>query len=185
MGKSQWSCCRCWKGSGAGSLVCYTIGITDLDPIKYGLIFERFLNPERISMPDLDIDLGDRGKVIDYLMKKYGENNVCQIINFSYITPVLAIKDVGKVLGFPYREMDKLSKKFTYDTFSECLEHNKSLANNKRYSELFDIASKLSGRLKTVSCHAGGVGIVDTNINDYMPMKLGSKGEHVSKLIRE
>lgn len=167
------------RGSGAGSLVCYTIGITDLDPIKYGLIFERFLNPERISMPDLDIDLGDRGKVIDYLMKKYGENNVCQIINFSYITPVLAIKDVGKVLGFPYREMDKLSKKFTYDTFSECLEHNKSLANNKRYSELFDIASKLSGRLKTVSCHAGGVGIVDTNINDYMPMKLGSKGEHV------
>lgn len=167
------------RGSGAGSLICYTIGVTDLDPIKYGLIFERFLNPERISMPDLDIDLGDRGKVIDYLMDKYGENNVCQIINFTYITPVVAIKDVGKVLGFTYREMDKLSKKFTYDTFSECLESNKELALNERYSELFDIAGKLSGRLKTVSCHAGGVGIVDTDISDYMPMKLGSKGEHV------
>mgnify|MGYP001034458376 CR=1 FL=1 len=168
------------RGSGAGSLVCYTIGITDLDPIKYGLIFERFLNPERVSMPDLDLDVSDRTTVINYLTNKYGENRVCQIINFLYITPVLAIKDVGKVLGFQYTEMDKLSKRFSYDTFGECIEHNKDfLSEHTEYNELIEIASKLSGRVKTVSCHAGGIGIVDSDISDYMAMKLGSKGEHV------
>jgi len=168
------------RGSCAGSLVCYLLKITDLDPIKYGLIFERFLNPERISLPDTDTDVSNREKVIDYLISKYGENRVCQIINFSYITPVVAIKDVGKVLGFRYSEMDKLSKKFVYDTFQECLDNNKSLVqDNPQYIELFDIAGHLSGRVKTVSCHAGGVGIVDTDIDDYMAMKLGSEGEHV------
>ena len=168
------------RGSCAGSLVCYSLHITDLDPIKYGLIFERFLNPERISMPDTDTDVSDRETVINYLINKYGENRVCQIINFSYITPVVAIKDVGKVLGFNYNEMDKLSKRFSYDTFAECLENNeKFVAEHPQYAELFDIASKLSGRIKTVSCHAGGVGIVDTDINDYMAMKLGGDGEHV------
>ena len=168
------------RGSCAGSLVCYSLHITDLDPIKYGLIFERFLNPERISMPDTDTDVSDRETVINYLINKYGENRVCQIINFSYITPVVAIKDVGKVLGFNYNEMDKLSKRFSYDTFAECLENNeKFIAEHPQYAELFDIASKLSGRIKTVSCHAGGVGIVDTDINDYMAMKLGGDGEHV------
>lgn len=168
------------RGSCAGSLVCYSLHITDLDPIKYGLIFERFLNPERISMPDTDTDVSDRATVINYLIEKYGENRVCQIINFSYITPVVAIKDVGKILGFSYSEMDKLSKKFTYNTFEECLEKNKEFVeNNPKYFELFDIAKKLSGRVKTVSCHAGGVGIVDTDISDYMAMKLGGDGEHV------
>lgn len=168
------------RGSGAGSLVCFTIGITDLNPIKYGLIFERFLNPERISMPDLDIDVSDRQTVINYLIEKYGENRVCQIINFSYITPVVAIKDVGKILGFKYTDMDKLSKRFTYDTFAECVENNRDfLDQHPEYYELIQIAGKLSGRVKTVSCHAGGVGIVDTTIDDYMAMKLGSKGEHV------
>ena len=168
------------RGSCAGSLVCYSLHITDLDPIKYGLIFERFLNPERISMPDTDTDVSDRETVINYLINKYGENRVCQIINFSYITPVVAIKDVGKILGFNYNEMDKLSKRFSYDTFTECLENNeKFVAEHPQYAELFDIASKLSGRIKTVSCHAGGVGIVDTDINDYMAMKLGGDGEHV------
>ena len=168
------------RGSCAGSLVCYLLYITDLDPIKYGLIFERFLNPERISMPDTDTDVSDRPTVINYLINKYGENRVCQIINFSFITPVVAVKDVGKVLGFKYAEMDKLSKKFTYDTFQDCLDNNQSLvSDNPQYNELFDIARHLSGRVKTVSCHAGGVGIVDTDIDDYMPMKLGSKGEHV------
>ena len=167
------------RGSCAGSLVCYAIHITDLDPIKYGLIFERFLNPERISMPDTDTDTNDRASIINYLINKYGENRVCQIINFSYITPVVAIKDVGKVLGFTYSEMDKLSKKFTYDTFEECLENNPSLKDMDKYVELFDIAGHLSGRVKTVSMHAGGVGIVDTDISDYMAMKLGKDGEHV------
>ena len=167
------------RGSCAGSLVCYTIEITDIDPIKYGLIFERFLNPERVSMPDTDTDVFDRGVVIDYLMQKYGEDRVCQIINFSFITPVVALKDVGKVLGFPYKEMDKLSKTFIYPTFEECLENNKDAAKNPKYQELFDIASHLSGRVKTTSIHAGGVGIVDGKVTDFMPMKLGPDGEHV------
>ena len=111
---------------------------------------------------------------------KYGANRVCQILNFSYITPVVAIKDVGKVLGFKYVDMDALSKKFTYSTFNECIENNKEfLSQHPEYNELLDIAGHLSGRIKTVSCHAGGVGIVNTNIDDYMAMKLGSKGEHV------
>lgn len=139
-----------------------------------------FLNPERVSMPDLDIDVSDRPTVINYLINKYGENRVCQIINFSYITPVVAIKDVGKILGFKYGEMDKLSKKFSYNTFQECIDNNLNyLSEHPEYSELLDIAGKLSGRVKTVSCHAGGVGIVDTDISDYMAMKLGSDGEHV------
>jgi DNA polymerase-3 subunit alpha len=128
----------------------------------------------------LDIDVSDRPTVINYLIDKYGENRVCQIINFSYITPVVAIKDVGKILGFKYNEMDKLSKKFSYNTFQECINNNINyLSEHPEYSELLDIAGKLSGRVKTVSCHAGGVGIVDTDISDYMAMKLGSDGEHV------
>lgn len=128
----------------------------------------------------MDIDVSDRPTVINYLIDKYGENRVCQIINFSYITPVVAIKDVGKILGFKYNEMDKLSKKFSYNTFQECINNNINyLSEHPEYSELLDIAGKLSGRVKTVSCHAGGVGIVDTDISDYMAMKLGSDGEHV------
>lgn len=128
----------------------------------------------------MDIDVSDRPTVINYLIDKYGENRVCQIINFSYITPVVAIKDVGKIQGFKYNEMDKLSKKFSYNTFQECIDNNINyLSEHPEYSELLDIAGKLSGRVKTVSCHAGGVGIVDTDISDYMAMKLGSDGEHV------
>ena len=128
----------------------------------------------------MDIDVSDRPTVINYLIDKYGENRVCQIINFSYITPVVAIKDVGKILGFKYGERDKLSKKFSYNTFQECIDNNINyLSEHPEYSELLDIAGKLSGRVKTVSCHAGGVGIVDTDISDYMAMKLGSDGEHV------
>ena len=167
------------RGSCAGSLVCYAIEITDLDPIKYGLIFQRFLNPERISMPDTDTDVDNRSAVINYLIEKYGEDRVCQIINFSFITPVVALKDVGKVLGFPYKEMDKLSKTFIYPTFEECLANNPEAAKDEKYQELFDIASHLSGRVKTTSIHAGGVGIVDGKVTDFMPMKLGPDGEHV------
>lgn len=132
------------RGSCAGSLTCYTIEITDIDPMKYGLIFERFLNPERVSMPDTDTDVFDRTSVINYLVEKYGEDRVCQIINFSFITPVVSLKDTGKILGFSYKEMDKLSKGFVYPTFEECLANNKEAANNPKYTELFDIASHLS-----------------------------------------
>ncbi len=168
------------RGSAAGSLVCYCCHITDIDPFKYGLIFERFLNPERVGLPDIDTDVGDRDKIIEYLVNKYGENRVCQVINYSYITPGVAITDVGKILGFPYNQMQKLAQKFTLDTWDKCMEINPHLvADNPQYAELFDIAKHLSGRVKNVSIHAGGIGIVDSDINDYMPMKLGTKGEHV------
>lgn len=168
------------RGSAAGSLVCYCCHITDIDPIKYGLIFERFLNPERVGLPDIDTDVGNRDAIIDYLVDKYGEERVCQIINYSYITPTVAITDVGKILGFPYNQMQKLSQKFTSDKWDDCMKANPNLlADNPQYADLFDIAKHLSGRVKTVSIHAGGVGIVDTTINDYMPMKIGTKGEHV------
>lgn len=168
------------RGSAAGSLVCYCCHITDIDPIKYGLIFERFLNPERVGLPDIDTDVGNRDAIIDYLVDKYGEERVCQIINYSYITPTVAITDVGKILGFPYNQMQKLSQKFAFDKWDDCMKANPNLlADNPQYADLFDIAKHLSGRVKTVSIHAGGVGIVDTTINDYMPMKIGTKGEHV------
>ena len=168
------------RGSAAGSLVCYCCHITDIDPIKYGLIFERFLNPERVGLPDIDTDVGNRDAIIDYLVDKYGEERVCQIINYSYITPTVAITDVGKILGFPYNQMQKLSQKFTFDKWDDCMKANPNLlADNPQYADLFNIAKHLSGRVKTVSIHAGGVGIVDTTINDYMPMKIGTKGEHV------
>lgn len=168
------------RGSAAGSLVCYCCHITDIDPIKYGLIFERFLNPERVGLPDIDTDVGDRDTIIKYLVDKYGEDRVCQIINYSYITPTVAITDVGKILGFPYNQMQKLSQKFTSDKWDECMKTNpKLIIDNPQYAELFDIAKHLSGRVKTVSIHAGGIGIVDTSVNDYMPMKIGTNGEHV------
>lgn len=168
------------RGSAAGSLVCYCCHITDIDPIKYGLIFERFLNPERVGLPDIDTDVGDRDAIIKYLVDKYGEDRVCQIINYSYITPTVAITDVGKILGFPYNQMQKLSQKFTSDKWDECMKTNpKLIIDNPQYAKLFDIAKHLSGRVKTVSIHAGGIGIVDTSVNDYMPMKIGTNGEHV------
>lgn len=178
------------RGSGGGAIVNYLLNISELDPIEFNLIFERFLNPERVSMPDIDTDFSDREKVVRYITEKYGEERVCQVINFSYITPCVAINDVGRVLGIPYNICKKISKKFVYDTFEECIENNPNLYEEYAdYKELFDIAGKISGRVRQVSIHAGGVGIVDTQITDYMAMKIGSKGEHViqvdKKIIEE
>lgn len=178
------------RGSGGGAIVNYLLNISELDPIEFNLIFERFLNPERVSMPDIDTDFSDREKVVRYITEKYGEEKVCQVINFSYITPCVAINDVGRVLGIPYNICKKISKKFLYDTFEECIENNPNLYEEYTdYKELFDIAGKISGRVRQVSIHAGGVGIVDTKITDYMAMKIGSKGEHViqvdKKIIEE
>lgn len=168
------------RGSAGGSLVCYLLGITELDPIKYKLIFERFLNPERVSMPDIDIDFGDRDRVVEYLTNKYGEERVCQIINYSFITPVVAIKDAGRILGVPYKITEQISKRFVRETFEECMMDNPEIEKEyPEYAQIFEVASKLYGRVRNVSTHAGGVGIVDTEINNYMPMKLGTKGEHV------
>lgn len=176
------------RGSAGGSEVCYLLNITNIDPIEYNLIFERFLNIERISYPDIDSDTSDRDAIIKYLTDKYGQERVCQIINFSYITPVVAIKDVAKVLGIPYKIADNISKRFSYDTFEEGIKHSPNIYNefstndeefNNKLKDLFDIASHLSGKVKNVSIHAGGVGIVDTKVTDYMGMKVGKKNEQV------
>ena len=169
------------RGSAAGSLVCYLLGITNIDPIKYGLIFERFLNPERLSYPDIDNDLTNRDVLISYLMSKYGENKVCQVLNFSYITPVVAIKDVAsKILKIPYNIANTISKRFNYPTFKECIDNNPNIYNEyPEYKEWFDIAEKLSGKIRHCSVHAGGVGIVDGEMEDYIGLRLGSDGSHV------
>lgn len=177
------------RGSAGGSIVCYLLGISALDPIDYNLIFERFLNKERISMPDIDLDFAFREKVVEYLMKKYGEMRVCQVLNFAYITPVVAIKDVGRILKdkdgkplIPSATINNISKLFTEKDFDKCLELNGDAIKKYKgevYTELFDIARMLSGRVRHVSTHAGGVGIVDSTMFDYMPMKLGEDGEHV------
>lgn len=170
------------RGSAAGSLVCYLLGITQIDPIKYDLHFERFLNPERIGMPDIDTDLANRDVAIAYLMQKYGSDKVCQIINFSYITPVVAIKDVGKTLQIPYVESERISKFFNYDTFEDAYKANPSLKEMKDYQQWFDIAEHLTGKIRQESVHAGGVGIVRGEMCDYMGLKIGSKKEHVMSL---
>jgi DNA polymerase-3 subunit alpha len=171
------------RGSGGGSLVDYLLGISELDPITYNLIFERFLNPERVTMPDIDTDFSDREKVVEYITDKFGKDRVCQVINYSYITPCVAIKDVGRVLKIPYNVTNKISKKFVFETFEECMERNpKLLQQYSEYAELFDIAGKISGRVRQTSIHAGGVGIVDTKITDYMAMKIGSNGERVIQI---
>lgn len=177
------------RGSAGGSIVCYLLGISALDPIDYNLIFERFLNKERVSMPDIDLDFAYREKVVEYLMKKYGEMRVCQVLNFANITPIIAIKDVGRILKdtegkplIPSATINAISKLFTEKEFDECFEVNGDAIKKYKgevYSELFDIARMLSGRIRHVSTHAGGVGIIDTTMYDYMPMKVGEKGEHV------
>lgn len=168
------------RGSCAGAMVSYLLGITNADPIEYGLIFERFLNPERVSMPDADIDTNNRSAIIKYLSDKYGKENVCQIINFSYITPVVAIKDVGKILGYSYKLTDAISKFFPYETWEDCIEANPTIYDDyPDYQEWFDVASKITGRLKNVSTHAGGVGIVDNKITSYMGMIVDKKGQFV------
>lgn len=177
------------RGSCGGSIVCYLLGISALDPIDYNLIFERFLNKERINMPDIDLDFAYREKVVEYLMKKYGEMRVCQVLNFAYITPVVAIKDVGRILKdsegkplFSSAKINSISKLFTEKEFDKCFEINGDYIkkyNDPACQELFEIARMLSGRVRHVSTHAGGVGIVDTIMYDYMPMKIGENGEHV------
>ena len=178
------------RGSGAGSFVCYLLGITNIDPIKYDLIFERFLNPERISMPDLDIDFSDREPVVKYITNKYGSHRVCQVINFSYITPLNAIRDSFRVYGIPAAIANKISKRFSYKTFEECIQNNPTIYDEyPEYTDAFKLASKISGRVRNASIHAGGLGIVDTTISDYIGMVRGGKGEQVisvdKKIIEE
>jgi DNA polymerase-3 subunit alpha len=167
------------RGSAAGSLVCYLIGITQLDSIKYELDFGRFLTIERKDLPDVDVDVSDRAKVVEYLTQKYGEDRVVQVMNIVYTTPVTSIQDVGKVLGFPYAEIRKISEKFVQKTWKDCLEANPEVAENPRYKELLDIASHINGHPRGYGIHAGGVIVCRHPYYEYIGIRHGTDGEHV------
>lgn len=167
------------RGSAAGSLACYLIGITQLDSIKYELDFGRFLTIERKDLPDVDVDVSDRAKVVEYLTQKYGEDRVVQVMNIVYTTPVTSIQDVGKVLGFPYAEIRKISEKFVQKTWKDCLEANPEVAENPRYKELLDIAEHINGRPRGYGIHAGGVIVCRHPYYEYIGIRHGTDGEHV------
>ena len=167
------------RGSGAGSIVAYAIEITDIDPIKYGLIFERFLNPERISMPDFDIDFDyeKRQDVIDYVARKYGHDHVSQIITFGTMAAKMVIRDVARVLDYPYAEADKLAKMIPNEihiTISKAMEINKELKDlydtNPEVKKLLDIAMALEGMPRQASTHACGIIIAREPVVNYVPL---------------
>ena len=176
------------RGSAAGSLTAYCLGITNIDPIEHGLIFERFLNPERISMPDVDIDFCKRrrGEVIDYVAKKYG--NVGQIITFGKMKARAVVRDVGRVLGIPYAEVDKIAKLIpaTIDmTLDEALKIEPRLSEmarkDERVSHMLEIARGLEGFPRHASTHAAGVVISDQPLTEFLPLYRGSKDEVVTQ----
>ena len=167
------------RGSGAGSIVAYAIGITDIDPIKYSLIFERFLNPERISMPDFDVDFcyERRQEVIDYVGRKYGIDHVSQIITFGTMSARMVIRDVARVLDLPYAEADKLAKMIPNElhiTIKKALEQNRELAdlydNDLEIKKLLDIAMGLEGMPRQASTHACGIVITKEPVDNYVPL---------------
>ena len=167
------------RGSGAGSILAYAIEITDIDPMKYGLLFERFLNPERISMPDFDVDFSDvdRQKVIDYVSEKYGHDHVSQIITFGTMAAKMVIRDVARVLDFPYAEADKLAKMIPTElhiTIPKALEQNKELKDlyeaDDQIHKLLDIAMALEGMPRQASTHACGVVITKDPVDTYVPL---------------
>ena len=167
------------RGSGAGSIVAYAIGITDIDPIKYSLLFERFLNPERISMPDFDVDFcyERRQEVIDYVARKYGRDHVSQIITFGTMAARMVIRDVGRVLDFPYAETDRLAKMIPFEihiTIQKALEQNRELKelydNDTEVHKLLDIAMSLEGMPRQASTHACGVVITKDPVDTYVPL---------------
>ncbi|MEG0307831.1 MAG: DNA polymerase III subunit alpha [Clostridium sp.] len=168
------------RGSAAGAIVAYTLGITKIDPIKYGLIFERFLNPERVSMPDIDSDFcyGGRQRVIDYVVEKYGENNVSQIITFGTMAPRACIRDVGRAMNYSYAEVDKIAKMIPSVlniTIEKALEMNSELQElydvEQRVRELIDVAKDLEGLPRHSSTHAAGVVIASNPLVEYVPLQ--------------
>ncbi|MCD7770482.1 MAG: DNA polymerase III subunit alpha [Oscillospiraceae bacterium] len=165
------------RGSGAGSLVAYCIGITGIDPIKYNLLFERFLNPERVSMPDFDIDFCIEGRqdVIDYVKRRYGEDHVAQIVTFGTMAAKNAIRDCGRVMGIPYGITDKVAKAIQFgDTLSAVKENStvvKELYNSSpQIKELIDMAEQIEGMPRHCSTHAAGVVITAGPVSDYVPL---------------
>ncbi len=182
------------RGSGAGSIVAYALRITDIDPIPYGLLFERFLNPERVSMPDFDIDfcMNRRGAVIEYVTEKYGKDNVGQIATFGSLKARGVIKDVGRVLGLTYAERDRLSK-LVPDvlgiTLSTALEQEPRLREateeDEQVRDLIEIALALEGLYKSPGMHAAGVVIGEKKLWDYVPVFQGQNGEIVTQFAKD
>lgn len=167
------------RGSAAGSLVSYLLGITDLNPLKYGLLFERFLNPERMGLPDIDIDFcyERRHEVIDYVTKKYGQENVAQIITFGTMQARAVVRDVGRVMGIAYADVDRIAKMIPPDpnmTLKDALESESELKNlyknDPQITKLIDTALSLEGLNRHASVHAAGVVIADKPLNNYMPL---------------
>lgn len=173
------------RGSAAGSLVSYTTGITDIDPVKYSLLFERFLNPERVSMPDIDIDfcMDRRREVIGYVTEKYGKDCVVQIITFGTMAARQVIKDVGKVMGMSFKETNEIAKKIPQEpdiTIRKALERNREFADlyhsSAEIKELTDMAMKLEGLPRQTGTHAAGVIICDKPVTNYVPVAKGTDG---------
>ena len=167
------------RGSGAGSLCAYCIGITGIDPIKYNLIFERFLNPERVSMPDFDIDFCKerRGEVIDYVIRKYGADRVAQIIAFGTMAARGSVRDVGRALAMPYQSVDVVAKLIPTDlnmTIEKALSISKELKNmyytDPSVKKLLDVAMSIEGMPRHITIHAAGVVITDRPVSDYVPL---------------
>ncbi len=167
------------RGSGAGSIIAYAIEITDIDPMKYDLLFERFLNPERISMPDFDVDFSDtrRQEVIDYVSEKYGHDHVSQIITFGTMAAKMVIRDVARVLDVPYSEADSLAKMIPNElhiTIKKALEQNKELRDRYESDEtvkkVLDIAMGLEGMPRQASTHACGIVITKEPVDHYVPL---------------
>ncbi|MFA6417501.1 MAG: DNA polymerase III subunit alpha, partial [Patescibacteria group bacterium] len=172
------------RGSAAGSLVCYLTGITNLDPLKYNLLFERFLNPERISMPDIDMDFADtrRGEVLNYVGEKYGHDHVAQIITFGTMAARAAVRDVGRVLDEPYEYCDKISKSIPMFTkLDEALktvpELKEMYANEPAAKRILDYAKRLEGVARHASTHACGVLITKEPLTEYVPIQKASSAD--------
>ena len=173
------------RGSAAGSLVSYALRITDIDPIEYTLIFERFLNPERVSMPDIDIDFcyERRGEVIDYVVDKYGEDKVAQIITFGRMMAKAVVRDVGRVIGMPYGDVDRLAKMIPFElkmTLETALKRSDELRvareSDPKVGKLFNIAMDLEGLARNAGTHAAGVVISRDSLDEYVPLYYSESG---------
>jgi DNA polymerase III subunit alpha len=177
------------RGSAAGSIVAYALGITDIDPLRYDLLFERFLNPSRVTMPDIDVDFceANRPRVIDYVRDKYGADNVCQIVTFGTLKPKAVIKDVGRVLELPFGEVERISKFIPegpkLKSLDQAFEESPELAQARtdpRYEKLFEMALALEGINRHAGKHAAGVVISDTNLLERIPL-MNVKGDKTTQ----
>jgi DNA polymerase III subunit alpha len=176
------------RGSAAGSMVAYVLGITDIDPLSYGLIFERFLNPDRVSPPDIDVDFCEarRGEVLEYVRRKYGERRVAQIITFGKLKAKSVVRDVGRVMGLSYLAADRIAKMIPNElniTLDSAVEKNpelkRAVATEPATRQLFDYARVLEGLSRNAGVHAAGVVIADRDLSDYIPLCRDVKGNDV------